>query len=122
MRPCSVVSPIWGIGYPNMSARLFQQLHDQPRDSMTLQFGREKFGKSSPGHYAIQIQLLRLKPGQHPRLGHDGAPASACAISPGSFARFAGSCGARTRGAFLGPRGGELAAKNKQSRYCEDDY
>jgi hypothetical protein len=29
---------------------------------------------------------------------------------------------AAARGAFLGPRGGEFAAKNKQSRYCENDY
>jgi hypothetical protein len=47
---------------------------------------------------------------------------SALAISPGSSARCAGSCGGCARGAFLGPRGGEFAAKNKQSRYCEDDY
>jgi hypothetical protein len=25
-------------------------------------------------------------------------------------------------GRLSGPRGGEVAAKNKQSRYCEDDY
>ena len=25
-------------------------------------------------------------------------------------------------GAFLGPRGGEFAAKNKQSCHCENDY
>jgi hypothetical protein len=46
----------------------------------------------------------------------------AFAISPSSSARFAASCGACPLGAFLGPRGGEFAAKNKQSRYCEDDY
>jgi hypothetical protein len=48
--------------------------------------------------------------------------ASVSATASSSSARFASSCGACPRGAFLGPRGGEFTAKNKQCRYCEDDY